>query len=244
MPQAINCMPILFADDKCLIFTAPNLASLTTIMNKELQNRSIWFDSNKLTVNPSKSNFLIIPPKLNKPFPQTNVFLNNTSIPQCISIKYLGLSIDMNLNFDFHISNIAYKISRTIGIIFIIRQYLPETALLKIYYDQIHSHLLHGLIIWGSTFPKYLKKLITLQNKAVKFICAAKICDSSSPYKRLKILKLTDLYKLEVGKFIHAHFKKMLSKNLSNYFILISQISKKSTSLMKNSKKLRDCKDV
>ena len=31
--------------------------------------------------------------------------------------KYLSLTIDMNLNFDFHISNIAYKISKTIGII-------------------------------------------------------------------------------------------------------------------------------
>ena len=33
--------PILFADDTCLIFTAPNLASLTTIINKKLQNLSI-----------------------------------------------------------------------------------------------------------------------------------------------------------------------------------------------------------
>ena len=193
MPQAVNCMPILFADDTCLIFTGPNLASLTTIMNKELQNLSFWFDSNKLTVNPSKSNFLIIPPKLNKSVPQTNIFLNDISISQCINIKYLGLTIDMNLNFDFHISNIAYKISRTVGIISKIRHYL-ETALLKIYYTLIHSHLLYGLIIWGSTFPTYLKKLIILQNKAVKFICAAKFCGSSSLYyKRLKILKLKDL---------------------------------------------------
>ena len=145
----------------------------------------------------------------------------------------------MNLNFDFHISNIAYKISRTVGIISKIRHYLPETALLKIYYAQIHSHLLYGLIIWGSIFPTYLKKLITLQNKAVKFICAAKFCDSSSPYyKRLKILKLTDRYKLEVGKFIHANFKKMLPNNLSNYFILTSQISEKSTRLNEKSKKI------
>ena len=135
-------------------------------------------------VNLSKSNFLIIPPILliNESFPQTNVFLNNISILQCISIKYLDFTIDMNLNFDFHISNIAYKISRTVGIISKIRHYLPETALLKIYYAQIHSHLLYGLIIWGSILPTYLKKLITLQNKAVKFIRAAKFCDSSSPY--------------------------------------------------------------
>ena len=122
-------------------------------------------------------------------------------------IKYLGLTIDMNLNFDFHILNIAYKISRTVGIISKIRHYLPETALMKIYYAQIHFYLLYGLIMEGFTFSTYLKKLITLQNKAVKFIDAAKFCNSSSPYyKRLKILKLKDLYKLEVGKFIHANF--------------------------------------
>ena len=85
MPQVVNCMRILFADETCLIFTAPNLAFLSTIMNKELKNLSIWFDFNKLTVNCSKSNFLVIPPKLNKPFPQTSIFLNNISIPQCIS---------------------------------------------------------------------------------------------------------------------------------------------------------------
>ena len=112
----------------------------------------------------------------------------------------------MSLNFDFHISNIALKVSKTIGIISKIRHYLTEKALLKIYYAQINSHLLYGLFIWGSTFPTYLKQLITLQNKAVKFICAAKFCDRGGYYKRLKILKLTDLYKLEVGKYIHANF--------------------------------------
>ena len=74
MPQEVNCMPIHLADNTCLVFSAPDLTSLTKIMNKELQSLSIWFDSYKFAVNPSKSNFLIIPPKLNKPFPQTNAF--------------------------------------------------------------------------------------------------------------------------------------------------------------------------
>ena len=36
MPQAVNCMPILFADDTWLIFSVPDLISLIKIMNKEL----------------------------------------------------------------------------------------------------------------------------------------------------------------------------------------------------------------
>ena len=47
----------------------------------------------------------------------------------------------------------------------------------------------------------YLKKLIILQNKAIKYISAAIFCHSASPYYNyLKILKLRDLYKLEVGE--------------------------------------------
>ena len=50
MPQAVTCIPILFADDTCLVFSAPNLTSLTKIMNEKLQSLSIWFDSNKPTI--------------------------------------------------------------------------------------------------------------------------------------------------------------------------------------------------
>jgi len=35
-------------------------------------------------------------------------------------------------------------------------------------YSLIHPHLLYSLVAWGSTFPTYLAKLSSLQNKAVK----------------------------------------------------------------------------
>ena len=71
----------------------------------------------------------------------------------------------------------------------------------------MHSYLLYGLILRKSTFPMYLKKLSILQNKAVKYIGADKFCHSASLYyNRFKILKLTDLNKLEVGKFVPANF--------------------------------------
>ena len=71
----------------------------------------------------------------------------------------------------------------------------------------MRSYLLYGLIIWGSLFSMYLKKLTTLQNKAVKCIGVAKYYHSASPYyNRFKILKLTDLYKLKISKFIQANF--------------------------------------
>ena len=46
----------------------------------------------------------------------------------------------------------------------------------------MHSYLLYSLIIWKSTFPMYLKKSTTLQNKGAKYIGAAKFCCSALPY--------------------------------------------------------------
>ena len=42
---------------KLLTIHDKNLIVFPSVINKELQNLSIWFDSNKLTVNPFKYNF-------------------------------------------------------------------------------------------------------------------------------------------------------------------------------------------
>ena len=63
--NSVNCLPQLFADDTCLLIHSPNLASLETKMNKYLANVYNWSIANKLSLNPSKSNHLIISPKQN-----------------------------------------------------------------------------------------------------------------------------------------------------------------------------------
>ena len=64
--------------------------------------------------------------------------------------------------------------------------------------------------------------------------------DSPTPfYSELKILKITDLYKLEIGKLVHAQFFNKLPYTLSNYFIESSNISQKTTrNVWKGSKNL------
>ena len=116
---------------------------------------------------------------------------------------------------------------------------MPTNALLKIYYTLIHSRLLYGLPMWGSTYTSYLYKLITIQNKAVKLIGGGRLLDSPSPfYSKFEILKLPDLYNLEIRKLVHAHFSNKLPFSLSNYFTFTSQVSYRSTRSTQTHKKL------
>jgi len=130
-----------------------------------------------------------------------------------------------------HISNIENKLSRTVGILYKIRHYMPQKTFKMLYYALIHPHLLYDLSIWGSTYPSYLKKLSILQNKAIKLISGGSYRCPATPYNcNLKILKLEDLFIIEVGKLVHFHFQRKLPLNLSNLFQLQCNISNRNKS--------------
>ena len=107
---------------------------------------------------------------------------------------------------------------------------LPQNALLKLYYSIVHYRLLCGLVVWGSTFPSYLKKLNSIQNKAVKLIGGGNYLDRVTPYySKLNILKLPDLYKLETAKFVYRFMDKTLPQCFSVFFVKVSEISGRTT---------------
>ena len=52
----------LFADDTNILYADKNLNSLETVVNKELMLVCEWLSSNKLTLNLSKTNYVIFRP--------------------------------------------------------------------------------------------------------------------------------------------------------------------------------------
>ena len=106
LPSSVNCTPRLFADDTCLVFSAPNPSKLHFDMKKDLNDISEWFTANKLTINPSKSIVLVIPSMLSQPLSNVDLSVNNSPLPFCLSAKYLGVTLDTQLNFDKHISSV------------------------------------------------------------------------------------------------------------------------------------------
>ena len=230
LPNSACSLPRLFADDTCLILNSNTIPCLETKMNQDLLKVCQWCMANRIGLNPTKSNYLIIPPKLRKTTPQTYLYLNDTPLSTSKSFKYLGVHLDSQLNFHVHITEIEHKISRAVGIMSKLKHFLPQTAMIKLYYALVHPHLLYGLIIWGQTFPSYLTKLSTLQNKAIKLSCGGSYRDHATPYfKELGILKLPDLCDLETAKFVHLHFLKKLPPQLSNMFVKTSKISTRLT---------------
>ena len=99
----------LFADDTNIYFESDNLFKLQKVINKELKKLNIWLNINRLSLNISKTNFLIFHP-YNKPLKhRITLKINKKAIIEKRHIKYLGIIIDSHLNWKQHIKYLKKK---------------------------------------------------------------------------------------------------------------------------------------
>ena len=80
LPFSLSCNSRLFAYDTCLACSDANSPAVASKMNENQHRYSLWLKANKLTVNPSKSHALLIPPNFNKPLPLIDMIINDSSI--------------------------------------------------------------------------------------------------------------------------------------------------------------------
>ena len=83
----------------------------------------------------------------------------------------------------------------------------------------MHPYISYNIIVWGATYQTVLEPLNIQLKRIVRIICGAKFRDHTNPlFKRLKILKLCDLYKYHI--LIHMHKKNSLGllENTQNVY--------------------------
>ena len=79
--------------------------------------------------------------------------------------------------------------------------------------------------IWGATYVTSLNKLMVLQKKIVRIICHVnKRAHTAELFKKLGIIKFTDLNKYLIARFMFKWYKKDLPRLFDGYFILNKNI--------------------
>ena len=89
-----------------------------------------------------------------------------------------------------------------------------EKTLKLIYHAHIQSHIDYGLILWGSmTTQNNLLHVQFVQNKCVEIISRNKSTELN--YKKLKILKIKELIKMQEKKVGYRLINNMLPNKIS-----------------------------
>ena len=96
--------------------------------------------------------------------------IGNQYVKQAKYVKFLGLLLDENLSWMYHLSELNKKLSRTCGIFFKVRHLLPTTVLISLYNSLFSSFLQYGVIVWGLTYDTHIKPIYLLQKKVVRAI--------------------------------------------------------------------------
>ena len=109
-------MPLLFADDTNLFNSGKEFNRVQLEIENDLMRISEWLKINKLSLNIKKTQFMIFTNK-NASKPNIDLKIDGHKIEQTVKTKFLGVIIDSQLTWKFHINYICGKIAKGIGII-------------------------------------------------------------------------------------------------------------------------------
>ena len=148
-------------------FSADNIQSC---LNDDLVNVSNWLRANKLTLNMTKTEFMLIGSRqrlCTLTFPP-RPSINGSPIEHVTTAKSLGVLIDDKLTWRSHIDKLTQKIASGFGAIQRIRHLVPYAygTLHSIYQALVQPHFNYCNIVWGNCGVTLQDKLQKLQKRA------------------------------------------------------------------------------
>ena len=108
-----------------------------------------------------------------------------------------------------------------------LKHFLPMYIMRTIYCSLILSHLQYCTLLWENSYCTNLNKLRILQKKAIRIITNSHYIAHTDPlFSKLKLLKLDDLYKHQLGIFMYKAANNKLPDSMSSKLTRIQNIHK------------------
>jgi len=201
---------IIYADDTTLLAKLSTFKSSYVDVNYEINKISKWMKANQLSLNSNKTKAMVFHMQ-QKRVHIPELFIDGNSIEFVSSFNFLGICLDSSLSWKPHVNMISTKIAKVNGILSKLKHFVPTSVLLNIYNSLLLPHLNYGILLWH----KSSTRLFTLQKKAIRAITCSKFnAHTSNLFRELNLLKLDDLHRLKLLKFIY----KLENSLLPNYF--------------------------
>ena len=155
----------MFADDSNFFYTDKDIDSLFSNVNSELEKIVEWLNANKMSLNIDKTHYIIFTMPGKNITNKKDIFMSGSKINEVSSTKFLGVIIDKNLSWKFHIDHLCSKVSKNIGIMRKLKRMLDKNCMVSMYYSFIFPYFNYCIHVWGSAYKTYLSKVSLLQKK-------------------------------------------------------------------------------
>ena len=164
---SLNC----YADDTVLYVSAQTAEEAICILQRCLRGVEGWYKANRLLVNTSKSNLMLIATegklkKIDKN--KLNLLYGNLKLEYVSKIKYLGVTLESSLNWDAHIKTVVRTVAHKIPLLRRLSSFLPQEVITQIFMTHMQPLMEYTATVWGYSSAANIKKIQHLQNWAAR----------------------------------------------------------------------------
>ena len=224
MPRCLRfCNSVIFADDTTIFITGKNLRFLFRKLNEDLKRLSNWFDSNSLTLNSEKSNYILFRTKNKKIDYNGKVTIDGNEISRVSNTKFLGVFLDEHLDWNIHVKTLLNKLAVGNYSLNMSKNMLSTYTKRLLYMSNVQSHINYAISSWGPMLTKAnLKKIQVMQNKAIRALFNLKTRERLKPYfKKANLLMVEDQIKLSLLNIFFRYVNDTLPIRIVNLFEII-----------------------
>ena len=157
----------LFADDTVSVRSNNNLGKLHNSLNHEMTKVMDWLTANKLSLNISKTKYMLI---ANEHVSTESFVINVKSnrIERTLTYMYLDVIVDEKLTRKEHCKQLCCILSKYVGVMYEVKHYVNNQALRMLYHSLINSRAQYGNITWGRAASCHLQPISVVLNRAMR----------------------------------------------------------------------------
>ena len=124
-----HCKVHHFADDTNLLIINRSLKRLNKLLNIDLKNLINWLNVNKISLNVSKTELIIVKPKRKPLVFNMKIKLNGKRLYPTDSVRYLEIKTDGKLNWNSPVNAIATKLNQANAMFYKVRDFVNANIL-------------------------------------------------------------------------------------------------------------------
>ena len=190
---------------------------LLNTVEGELTKLKKWFDINKLSLNVSKTKFIVFGNR--KVHDEVTLKIDDVEIERVAENKFLGVIIDKKLNWKTHIKYIKSKISKSIAILHKTKHILDQRSLHMLYSSLITPYLTYCAELWGNTYKTNTNCIVLLQKRAIRIVNGVDyIHPTNLLFANSRSLKFKDLVELKTLEILFRAKSKTLPDCIQGLF--------------------------
>ena len=135
---------------------------------------------------------------------QVQLQVDSLDVERVCENKFLGVTINDQINWKSHIKHVQCKLSRSISVLSKAKHILDHKSLYILYCSLILPYLQYCAEVWGNTYTCTIQSLSILQKRAIRIIHNTGYRDhTNSLFLKSKTLKFTDLVHFQTAQIMY-----------------------------------------